>query len=72
MFYVKESVGNHMKVLVDITKMNVFCRCPICGTEIPVDLEEILNDGNALEDTLIVCDECAKEIMEGKHGELEA
>lgn len=52
--------------------MNVFCRCPICGTEIPVNLEEILNDGNALEDTLIVCDECAKEIMEGKHGELEA
>ena len=38
MFYVKEPIHDAMEVTVEINDENVFCRCPVCGREILVDL----------------------------------
>lgn len=45
MFYVKEPIHDAMEVTIEINDENVFCRCPVCGREILVDLEEVLGDG---------------------------
>ena len=38
MFYVKEPIHDAMEVTIEINDENVFCRCPVCGREILVDL----------------------------------
>ena len=36
MFYVKEPLKDGVDVTVEINDENVFCRCPVCGREVPV------------------------------------
>lgn len=68
MFYVKESLTECADVNVEITDDNVFCRCPVCGREVAVDLQEILSDEDAdLMGTAVLCDACAREWMK-EHG----
>ena len=72
MFYVKEPIHDAMEVTIEINDENVFCRCPVCGREILVDLEEVLVDSDAdLVGTAVLCDECAEGWMElhGKQSE---
>ncbi|WP_270420202.1 hypothetical protein [Acidaminococcus massiliensis] len=42
MFYVKEPITDNMEFQMEITDKNVFCRCPVCGKEVPVNLEKVL------------------------------
>ena len=44
MFYVKETMGDAVEVKIEINDENVFCRCPHCGSEVQVNLQDILND----------------------------
>ena len=37
MFYVKENINEALEVTVEINDENVFCHCPRCGAEVPVD-----------------------------------
>lgn len=68
MFYVKEAINDSMEVAIKINDENVFGHCPVCGKEIPVDLESVLKEGDGdLFGTAVLCDECAKEWMK-KHG----
>ena len=61
MFYVKTNLTEGMTVKTEITDENVFCRCPDCGSEVPVDLSEIFNDGEGdLFSTAVLCRECCK------------
>ena len=66
MFYVKEKLNDTMEVSIEITDENVFCHCPMCGTEVPVDIAEILSDGESdLFGTAVFCDECGKKVRAG-------
>ena len=65
MFYVKEPINDAMEVTIEISDENVFCRCPVCGREVMVDLEEVLGDGNGdLFDTAVLCEDCSRELLE--------
>lgn len=60
MFYVKERLGENLEVKVEITHDNVFCQCPICGTETKVYLDDVLTEEEAdLENTDVCCDKCS-------------
>jgi len=66
MFYVKERLNDAMEVSIEITDENVFCHCPMCGSEVSVDIAEILSDGESdLFGTAVFCDECGKKVRTG-------
>lgn len=70
MFYVKEPINDAMEVTIEISDENVFCRCPVCGREVLVDLEEVLGDGNGgLFGTAVLCEDCSRELMEVRDGD---
>ena len=70
MFYVKEQLGDTVEVSIEINDENVFCRCPVCGREILVDLEEVLGDGKGdLFGTAVLCEDCSRELMEVRDGD---
>ena len=70
MFYVKEPINDAMEVTIKISEENVFCRCPVCGREVLVDLEEVLGDGKGdLSGTAVLCEDCSRELMEVRDGD---
>ena len=38
MFYIKENLNDTTSISVEINNENVYCHCPQCGAEVPVDL----------------------------------
>lgn len=63
MFYMIERLKDSMKIYIEVTDENVFCRCPICGLEVAVDIAEILrNFESDLIASAVFCDECDKQI----------
>lgn len=68
MFYIKERIHGGVEVKIDITDENVFCRCPRCGSEVAVDLEDVLSSGGDLYGTSVFCDKCAEKMMRKRHG----
>ena len=66
MFYVKERLNDSMEISIEITDENVFTHCPMCGSEVSVDIAEILSDGESdLYGTAVFCDECSKKVKIG-------
>lgn len=66
MFYVKEKIGENAEIRIDITDENVFCRCPKCGGETRVFLDEVLRDEDSdLYGTAVFCDECSRKMNHG-------
>lgn len=68
MFYIKERIHGGVEVKIEITDENVFCRCPLCGSEVTVDLEDVLSSGGDLYGTSVFCDKCAEKMMRKHHG----
>lgn len=67
MFYVKETMGDAAEVKIEINDENVFCRCPHCGSEVQVNLQDILNDeDNDLFGTAVLCENCTRRMMGGE------
>lgn len=63
MFYVKEKLNDAMEVTVEINDENVFCRCPRCGEEVPINLNEFCGDAKFdLFGTAICCTECSRKM----------
>lgn len=63
MFYVKESLNDAMDISIEITDENVFCHCPLCSTEVSVDIAAIFHDGEGdLYSTSVYCSDCSKKI----------
>lgn len=66
MFYVKEKLGETTEVAVKITAENVFCKCPRCQAEVPVDLMEFMGDKDfELYDSAVYCDNCVELLKRG-------
>lgn len=69
MFYVKEAINDTMEITIEINDENVFCRCPVCGREVSVNLEDVLGDGKGdLFGTAVMCEDCSRELMEAGDG----
>ena len=62
MFYVKTKLNDDSVLEVDITRDNVFCRCPICGAEIQVHTDRCIADADFNEPP---CEDCGRKVMEG-------
>lgn len=61
MFYIKTNLASGKTIRTDITDENVFTRCPECGRELSVDLEELFSDSECdLFSTAVVCCACTK------------
>lgn len=70
MFYVKEPINDAMGVTIEINDENVFCRCPVCGKEVLVNLEKVLGDGKGdLFGTAVLCEDCSRELLEVRDGD---
>ncbi len=68
MFYVKEQLSDAVEVSIEINDENVFCRCPVCGSEVRVDIDGLLKEEDTdLFRTAVLCDECSKKIGGGFH-----
>lgn len=68
MFYIKERLHDGAEIKIEITDENVFCRCPLCGREVAVDLEDVLSSGGGLYGTSVFCEKCAEKRMRKHHG----
>jgi hypothetical protein len=63
MFYVKTQLNEETTLTTEITDENVFTRCPRCGSEIGIDLADILSDGDGdLLGTAVLCNVCARKL----------
>ncbi len=69
MFYVKTQLNDDAMLEVDITETNVFCRCPLCGSEVPVDLDDFTGDEEfSVYSSEVACAKCSKKLMAGDQG----
>lgn len=67
MFYAKETMGDAVEVKIEINNENVFCRCPHCGSEVQVNLQDILSDEDGdLFGTVVLCENCTRRMMGGE------
>lgn len=62
MFYVKTQLDESTVMLTEITDENVFTRCPDCGQEVSVDLNDVIDDEGQLDlfGTGVCCAECSR------------
>ena len=62
MFYVKSKLDESTTLLTEITDENVFTRCPDCGQEVSVDLNDVIDDEGQLDlfGTGVCCAECSR------------
>ena len=62
MFYVKKKLADGAEINVDIEYDNVYTRCPKCGVEHMIDLEECAKDESfTFEGTCVYCEKCSAE-----------
>lgn len=68
MFYVKTQLDANSAIVTEITDENVFTRCPDCGCEISVDLNDITGDGQLdLYVLSVCCPECSRARWKAAH-----
>ena len=62
MFFVKEKISDTMEVGIRITNNNVYAKCPKCGYEFKVDLNEVF-EGELIDlfGTALYCEKCSEE-----------
>ncbi len=66
MFYVKTQLNNDAMLEVDITDTNVYCRCPFCGAEVPVDLDDFTGDEDfSVNTSEVACEKCSRKYLAG-------
>lgn len=65
MFYVKVPLSDGVTIQAEIRSDNVITHCHCCGTEMTVDLIDVLSDGSCdLEGTQLLCPECSSILLE--------
>lgn len=61
MYFIKAELADGITIRSEITGENVYCTCPKCGAEVPVDLgAAVTEDGLDLYGTSVFCEACAK------------
>lgn len=66
MFYVKTQLDEDTMITVDITDTNVFCHCPVCGREVPVNLDNYTqNPEFSIVDSEVLCKKCSHKFHGG-------
>lgn len=62
MFYVKTQLNPNTTLTTELNNMNVFTRCPDCGEEMVVDLNDVIDDENLFDlfEVGICCTECSR------------
>lgn len=61
MYFIKAELAEGITFRSEITGENVYCTCPKCGAEVPVDLgAAVTEDGLDLYGTSVFCEACAK------------
>lgn len=62
MFYVKSQLDESTTLLTEITDENVFTRCPDCGQEVSVDLNDVIDAEGQLDlfGVGVCCTECSR------------
>jgi len=59
MFYVKAKLSPDVILIAKVRNDNIYTRCPDCGEELPVDLDELIhNDQIDLDNTKVYCLHC--------------
>lgn len=67
MFYIKTQLNDDAMLEVDITDTNVFCRCPLCGSEVPVDLNDFTGDADFdITTSGVACAKCSRKYLESE------
>ena len=70
MFYIKENLNDTISISVEINNENVYCRCPQCGAEVPVDLSIFWTAENFdIFSSAVYCDACTKKRLKGGSGD---
>lgn len=71
MFYVKFAAWTGVKI-VQLTEKNVYTKCPECGKDHIVNLEELIKEGKGfnLRTTRVLCPKCSKDNENNENKEL--
>ena len=70
MFYIKENLNEIMNIAIEISDKNVYCRCPKCGVEVPVDMSIFQgNEDFDIFSSNVYCAACTKEHLKGGYHE---
>jgi len=69
MFYVKTLLGANTAIVTEITDENVFTRCPDCGAEICIDLNDVIDEDGQLDlyGLGVCCPECSRARWKAAH-----
>ncbi len=69
MFYVKTRLDPETVMEVDITDENVFTRCPDCGAEVQIDLNDMVDEDGQLDlyGVAVCCAECSRKHWKEAH-----
>jgi predicted RNA-binding Zn-ribbon protein involved in translation (DUF1610 family) len=66
MFYIKENLNDTTSISVEINNENVYCHCPQCGAEVPVDLSIVWTAENFdIFSSAVYCDACTLKRLKG-------
>lgn len=73
MFYVKTLLGANTAIVTEITDENVFTRCPDCGAEICIDLNDVIDEDGQLNlyGLGVCCPECSRARWKAAHTKCE-
>jgi len=69
MFYVRAHLTDEVSVEVDISNKNVFTRCADCGSEIEVDLDDLIGLEDFSLNSALCCEKCSiRQLAERRDG----
>lgn len=56
MVYVKTQLSEDAVIKTEISDYNVFTRCPVCGKELQIDINDLIRDGHIdLDNSAVYC-----------------
>lgn len=64
MLYVKEQINYSTEINIAITDNNVYTKCPKCGCEHKVNIQELLSDNDVdIASSTEYCEKCSKNLV---------
>lgn len=67
--YIKTKITDDIEINIQLYSDQIYCKCPVCGVEVNVDADQLLdileNDGD-LTTTAVYCDPCSEKYRANK------